>query len=34
VIERTLATLLGRRGKTSHWQTERVAVDEEAVALA
>ena len=30
----TPGALLGRRGTTSHWKTERVAVDEEAVALA
>ena len=30
----TPGALLGRRGKTSHWKTERVAVDEEVVALA
>ena len=30
----TPGALLGRRGKTSHWKTERVAIDEEAVALA
>ena len=24
----------GRRGRTSHWKTDRVAVDDEAVALA
>src|SRR5688572_5533660 len=30
----TPGALLGRRGKTSHWKTDRVAVEEEAVALA
>ena len=30
----TPGALLGRRGPTSHWRTERVAVEEEAVALA
>ena len=30
----TPGALLGRRGRTSHWRTERVAVEEEAVALA
>jgi len=30
----TPGALLGRRGKTAQWKTERVAVDEEAVALA
>ena len=30
----TPGALLGRRGRTSHWKTDRVAVDEEAVALA
>jgi hypothetical protein len=34
VIERTPAALLGRRAATSHWRTERVVADEEAVALA
>ena len=37
LVHHRLATpgaLLGRRGTTSHWKTERVAVDEEAVALA
>jgi hypothetical protein len=29
----TPAALLGRRQKTSHWKTERVAVEEEPLAL-
>jgi biofilm PGA synthesis N-glycosyltransferase PgaC len=32
-VTATPAALLGRRRKTSHWKTERVAVDEEPLAL-
>jgi biofilm PGA synthesis N-glycosyltransferase PgaC len=32
-VTATPAALLGRRRRTSHWKTERVAVDEEPLAL-
>jgi len=32
-VTATPGALLGRRGRTSHWKTERVAVDEEPLAL-
>jgi poly-beta-1,6-N-acetyl-D-glucosamine synthase len=32
-VTATPAALLRRRVKTSHWKTERVAVDEESVAV-
>jgi hypothetical protein len=32
-VRATPGALLGRRGRTSHWKTERVAVDDDALAL-
>jgi biofilm PGA synthesis N-glycosyltransferase PgaC len=32
-VRATPGALLGRRGRTSHWKTERVAMDDDALAL-